>query len=126
MADMQTLTNTEIIDRYLASWNEPDAASRLEQAQAVWADDGLLVDPLVEAIGPEAIAAAIGALREQMPGHTLVRTTGIDTHHDHARFGWTVVAPDGGVAVAGIDVVTFVDGRIQTAIGFFGDLEGAA
>jgi hypothetical protein len=126
MGDMQTLTNTEIIDRYLASWNEPDPAVRLEQTQAVWADDGLLADPLVHAVGPEAIADAIGALRDQLPGHSLVRTTGVDAHHDHARFGWTVNAPDGSVAVAGIDVVTFTDGRIRTALGFFGDLEPAA
>jgi hypothetical protein len=125
MGDMQTLTNTEIIDRYLASWNEPDDAVRREQAHAVWADDGLLVDPLVEAVGPDAIAAAIGGLRDQLPGHSLARTTSVDTHHDHARFGWTVNAPDGSVAVAGIDVVTFAHGRIQTAIGFFGELEVA-
>ena len=58
-----------------------------------------------------------------MPGHSLTRTTVVDAHHDHARFGWTVNGPDGTVAVAGIDVVTFApDGRIQTAIGFFGDV----
>jgi hypothetical protein len=126
MGVMHTMTNTEIIDHYLAAWNEPDAAIRLEQVEATWVDEGLLVDPLIEAVGPEAIAAAIGGLRDQMPGHALVRTTNVDTHHDHARFGWTVIAPDDSVAVAGIDVVTFTDGRIQTAIGFFGELEAAS
>jgi hypothetical protein len=68
MGDMQTTTNTDTtIDRYLESWNEPDAEARSAQAQAIWADDGRLVAPLV-------------------------------------------------------DVVTLVDDRIQTAIGFFGDL----
>jgi len=53
--------------------------------------------------------------------------TVVDTHHTHARFGWTVNGPDGTVAVAGIDVVTFApDGRIQTAIGFFGDVADVA
>jgi hypothetical protein len=61
-----------------------------------------------------------------MPGHSLARTTVIDAHQDHARFGWTVNAADGSVAVAGIDVVSFApDGRIRSAIGFFGDLEAA-
>jgi hypothetical protein len=124
MGDMQTTTNIEnTIDHYLTTWNEPDAAVRREQARAIWADDGYLVDPLLEAVGPDAIAAAIGEVREQLPGHSLIRTTGIDVHHDHARFAWTVNAPDGTVAVAGIDVVTFADGRLQTAIGFFGDLD---
>ena len=63
-------------------------------------------------------------MQEQLPGHTLQRTTAIDVHHDLARFGWAASAPDGTVAVAGIDVVTFAaDGRIQSATGFFGDLE---
>jgi hypothetical protein len=110
------------IDRYLVMWNEADDAVRSQQAHAVWVDGGRLVDPLIEAVGPEQISTAIGGLRDQMPGHSLTRTTVVDAHHDHARFAWTVNAPDGTVAVAGIDVVTFApDGRIQSAIGFFGD-----
>ena len=111
------------LDRYLAMWNEPDAAKRAEQVYAVVTDDARLVDPLLDATGPDAIAVAIGELRNQMPGHSLTRTTAVDAHHDQARFGWTVNAPDGSVAVAGIDVVTLAtDGRIQSAIGFFGEL----
>jgi len=125
---METTTDiATTIDRYLATWNEPDGRIRAEQARAVWARDGRLVDPLIDAVGPDAIAAAIGDLRDQVPGHSLTRTTVIDAHHDQARFGWTVNAPDGSVAVAGIDAVTFTaDGRIQTATGFFGDMEVAA
>ena len=134
---MQTHNDTEpttteatiegTIDRYLVMWNEADDAIRSDQAHAIWVDDGRLVDPLIEAVGPDQIAAAIGGLRDQMPGHSLTRTTEVDAHHTHARFGWTVNGPDGTVAVAGIDVVTFAaDGRIQTAIGFFGESTPAA
>jgi hypothetical protein len=125
---METTTDiTSTLDRYLAMWNEPESRLRAEQARAVWARDGRLVDPLIDAVGPDEIAAAIGKLRDQMPGHSLTRTTVIDAHHDQARFGWTVNAPDGSVALAGIDVVTFTaDARIQAAIGFFGDMEVAA
>lgn len=124
---METTTHIEAtIDAYLATWNEEDDAARAEQSRKVWADDGRLADPLLDATGPDAIAAAIGALRDQMPGHSLTLTTAIDVHHDVARFGWTVNAPDGTVAVAGIDVATVrADGRLQSAIGFFGDLEPA-
>jgi hypothetical protein len=127
MGDMQTTTNIqETIDRYLTAWNEPDLELRVEQLRAIVTPDGCLIDPLIAAVGPDAIAAAIGGLRDQMPGHSLQRTTNTDLHHDVARFGWVVNAPDGSVAVAGIDVITFVDGRIHTALGFFGDLETAA
>jgi hypothetical protein len=131
---MQTTNNTPptttieaTIDRYLVMWNEADDAIRSDQACAVWVDDGRLVDPLIEAVGPDQIAAAIGELRDEMPGHSLTRTTVVDAHHSHARFSWTVNDPDGAVAVAGIDVVTFApDGRIQNAIGFFDDAAPAA
>ena len=104
-------------------FNEADGAARADLGKAVFVDDGRLVDPLVDATGPARISAAIGVLRDQMPGHSLARTTAVDTHHDQARFGWTVNGPDGSVAVAGIDVVTFdADGRIRTAVGFFGDV----
>src|SRR5262249_40261087 len=127
-AAMETTTDIgTTIDCYLAMWNEPDGRIRVEQAGAIWAGDGRLVDPLIDAVGPEAIAAAIGELRDQMPGHSLSRTTTIDAHHHVTRFGWTVNAPDGSVAIAGTDVVTFTDdGRIQSAVGFFGDMEVAA
>ncbi len=115
------------IDRYVVLFNEADDAIRSEQARTLWADDGRLVDPLIDAQGPEQIAAAIGTLRDQMPGHSLTRTTVVDAHHTHARFGWSVSGPDGTVAVAGIDVVTFApDGRIETAVGFFGDAAAVA
>ena len=124
--DTQPTTFDSTIDRYLVMFNEADGTTRTELAREVFADDGRLVDPLIDAAGPEQVAAAIGELRDQMPGHSLSRTTVVDAHHDHARFGWTVNGPDGTVAVAGIDVVTFApDGRIQSAIGFFGDVAAA-
>ena len=127
MGGMQTTTNIqETIDRYLTAWNEADPDLRCEQLRAIVTPDARLIDPLIEAVGPDAIAAAIGGLRDQMPGHSLTQTTATDVHHDYARFGWVVNAPDGSVAVAGIDVLTFVDGRIHTALGFFGDLEAVA
>lgn len=129
MGSMQTTNDTTTntieatIDRYVVMFNEADGDVRADLGKDVFVDDGRLVDPLIDATGPEQIAAAIGGLRDQMPDHSLTRTTAVDTHHDLARFGWTVNGPDGSVAVAGIDVVTFdTDGRIHRAVGFFGDL----
>ncbi len=126
MTDSDT-TVEAAIDRYLVMWNEGDGNVRSEQAHAVFTQDGRLTDPLLDAVGPEQIATAIGGLRDQMPGHWLTRTTAVDVHHHHARFGWTVNGPDGAIALAGIDVVTFApDGRIQSALGFFGETVAAA
>jgi hypothetical protein len=57
-------------------------------------------------------------------GHTFRRTTKVDAHHVYARYAWELVAPDGTVAVAGLDVATFApDGRLARTVGFFGPLE---
>ena len=48
-------------------------------------------------------------------------------HHDHARYAWELVGPDGAVAVAGLDVATLdADGRLTRIIGFFGELPALA
>jgi hypothetical protein len=57
------------------------------------------------------------------PGHTFRRTSGIDAHHEHLRFSWDLVGPDGAVVLAGVDVGDISeDGRLQRITGFFGDL----
>jgi hypothetical protein len=117
-----TATETAVA-AYVDVWNETDDAARTDRARLVFTDDARLVDPLVDATGPDAIAGAIGALQAQMPGHTLSRTSALDAHHDLVRFSWTVAAPDGTVAVAGTDVLTFAaDGRVRASVAFFGDL----
>ena len=115
------------IDRYVDSWNETDADARFAICREVWADDGRYVDPLVDATGPQAIADGLGGLQAQFPGHRVERVTGIDAHHDQARFGWTISGPDGSVVFAGIDIVAVAaDGRLRTIAGFLGDMEATA
>jgi hypothetical protein len=128
MTDTEIMTTTAsvvdaVVDQYLELFTEEDDDVRAEQAHAICVDDVRVVDPLFEAVGPDRLAAAIGALQEQMPGHSLARTTAVDAHHDQARFGWTVTGPDGAIAITGIDVLSFApDGRIQLAVGFLGEL----
>jgi hypothetical protein len=129
MTDTQTTAPTHletIVDRYFDTWNVTDADLRLELCRRVWADDGHYLDPLFDARGPAAIAESLGAFQSQFPGHRVTRTTAIDTHHDRARFGWAVTAPDGSDVVRGLDVaVLAADGRLQSMIGFLGDLDEA-
>lgn len=114
-----------IVERYFDTWNVADAELRLELCRRVWARDGHYVDPIFEARGPAAIAESLGAFQAQFPGHRVTRTTGIDAHHDCARFAWVVTSPDGTAVFAGVDVVVVADdGRFQSMTGFLGDLEG--
>ena len=114
---------TSTIDTYFETWNETDADKRLALCQRVWSDGGRYVDPILDATGPQAIADGIGALQAQHPGYRVNRTSDIDAHHDRARFGWNITAPDGTVAFAGIDVVELTnDGKLSALTGFIGDM----
>lgn len=118
-----TADPTTIADRYLAAYGEPDAATRARLIEAVWAPDARLVDPPLVGEGHAGIDQAAEALQSQFPGHRFRRTSGVDAHHEHLRFAWELVGPDGAVAVAGTDIGTLdAHGRLHRVVGFFGDL----
>jgi hypothetical protein len=121
-------TTTLIDDGYLAMWNETDAQRRRAIIDRTWTADGTYVDPLLEASGATALDGMVAGVHDQFPGHRFRRTSGIDVHHDRLRFGWELVAPDGSVTVAGVDVGQLTGERLQVITGFFGPLpeEGAA
>jgi len=124
-ADMTDLTTdvTTTVDTYLAAWNERDAQRRAELIERAWASEGRLVDPPLEGEGHAGISDVAAAMHEHYDGHHFERTSGVDVHHEHLRFAWRLVGPDGAVAVAGIDVADLApDGRLARVVGFFGDL----
>jgi hypothetical protein len=119
--DTSATTQTEIIDAYFAMWNEEDAGGRRGLIETAWVRDGSYVDPLLEAKGHDGLDAMVAGVHTQFPGQKFRRTTAIDAHHDRARFGWELAAPDGSVTVAGLDVACFApDGKLSSIAGFFG------
>jgi hypothetical protein len=130
MTDTKTTATTSletVVGRYFDTWNVTDADLRLALCRRVWTEDGHYLDPLFDARGPVAISESLGAFQAQFPGHRVARTTPIDTHHDRARFGWHVIAPDGTEAIRGLDVVLLAaDGRFQSMTGFLGELDAEA
>lgn len=114
---------TETVDAYLAMWNEPDRDRRAGHIARAWTADARYADPLLEADGHDALSVMVDGVHARFPGHRFRRASGIDRHHDVARFGWELVAPDGTVAVAGIDVADLdTTGRLRRVAGFFGEL----
>jgi SnoaL-like domain len=110
----------EIIERYLAGWNETDAVKRRELVDAVWAPDGSYTDPLADVRGREAIDQLIGAVQQQFPGFVFTLGGTVDTHHDQARFTWHL-GPEGAAepVVIGFDVAVLDDaGRLGSVRGF--------
>ena len=118
---MNDLTTT--VDTYLAAWNETDQGQRSALIEKAWTADGRLIDPPLAAEGHAGIDEMAATMQAHYPGHRFRRASGIDAHHDHLRFAWELVTPDGTVALAGIDVGEVGDdGRLRRITGFFGDL----
>jgi hypothetical protein len=118
----ETTDITTTVDRYLAAYGEPDATRRADLIASAWAPDGRLVDPPAVGEGHDGIGALAQALQAQFAGHRFRRTSAVDAHHEVARYRWELVAPDGAVALAGMDVARFApDGRLLEVTGFFGE-----
>jgi hypothetical protein len=113
---------TATVDAHLSAYCDPDPVRRAEQVASVWAADGELLDPPLEGHGRDEIVALTDAVLGQFPGHRFERTTAVDEHHGWARYGWSLVDPDGAVVLTGTDVAQLDDeGQLTRIVGFFGE-----
>ena len=118
---------TELANRYLAVWNEPDAEKRRAAIAELWTEDGGYTDPLVAVKGHDGIEAVVSGAREQFPGFAFSLLGVVDGHHDVARFQWGL-ASEGAAepVVIGFDVaVVAEDGRLRTVLGFLDKVPAA-
>ncbi|RSN10635.1 polyketide cyclase [Nonomuraea sp. WAC 01424] len=110
---------TELVERYIAAWNETDADALAKAVAELWTEDATYTDPMAEVAGHAGIAAVIEGAQGMFPG--LVFTAGevFDAHHNIARFTWHL-GPAGEEPLAvGFDVVELAeDGRIRRVLGF--------
>jgi SnoaL-like domain len=118
MSDVKTT-----IGAYLEGLTETDAARRAELIRTAWSEEGRFVDPLFDVQGHTALDELAQGVIAQYPGHTFRRTSGVDSHHNLARYTFEFVAPDGTIVITGTDVAELAeDGRLQAITGFFGDV----
>jgi hypothetical protein len=113
----------ELVDRYIAMWNETDAERRRGLIAKIWADDASYLDPVLSGEGLDGIDAMVKAVHEKYPGHRFKRTSDVNAHHDRAQFAWEL-GPEGGRAlVKGVDFATLSkEGCLKTVTGFFTEL----
>lgn len=112
---------SEIIEAYMAAWNEPDEAKRDALLRTCWADDGIYTDPGVYLVGAKALSARIAQKQGERPGARLVFLSIVDSHHGHFRFHWRLVNADGSHGPKSVDFgAQASDGRIALMVGFFG------
>jgi hypothetical protein len=71
--------------------------------------------------GREALVQHIGGFHQMMPGHRIDLVSGVDEHDGFLRFAWKMIAPDGSVAMEGVDFGSLDgDGKLRSIVGFFG------
>ncbi len=109
----------ELVQRYIASWNETDAGRRRAAIDQLYTERCGYTDPLAAVSGREGIDAFIAGVQKQFPGAVFTLASKVDAHHDQARFTWHAGPPGAaGPAVIGFDVALFEDGRIRQVYGF--------
>lgn len=112
-----------LISAYCDAWNEPDAEKRAVMLSAVWADDGVYIDPAVQAKGVSELSAHIGRVLERNPETRIRRISRVDVHHGLLRFSFARVTPDGSMLREGVDFGEVSgDGKLVRIVGFFGPL----
>lgn len=110
----------------LAAWNEYDPAQMRHLVEAALTADVAFTDPHYRIVGIDAFIDQVNEFRERVGTVELIRTSGIDMHHDRARYAWAVIWPD-GKRFDGFDAVALDldQGKICRIDGFFGPLPEA-
>ena len=115
----------DVIERYIASWNQTDPQLRRKLIDEVWAPDATYTDPVAEAHGRDAIDATVAAVQAQFPGLTFTLLDSVDTHHRQARFTWGLGPAGAEPLVIGFDVaVADGDGQLTSVLGFLDKVPG--
>ena len=107
----------------LAAWNEQDPAKLRTLVEASLTEDVAFTDPHYQIVGINAFIEQVNEVREREGQAKLMPTSGVDMHHDRARYRWALVRAD-GTRFEGFDAVELdlQQGRIRRIDGFFGPL----
>ena len=84
-----TITSgTDLVQAYLAAWNETDPAARKAAIDAAFTADARYVDPLADVSGADGLDALIAGVQQQFPRMEFRQLGDVDAHHDVCRFQW--------------------------------------
>ena len=116
---------TEIVDRYLAAWNEADSGRRRDLIGAIFAEKASYRDPVQAGDGRDGIDEMIAGAQARFTGMLFQRIGEVDAHGGGVRFRWSLGPAGSESIVEGTDFATMVDGRFDRVTGFFDKLPAA-
>jgi len=116
---------TDLVQRYIETWNDTDARRRRASIDALYTDDCTYTDPTAAVAGREGVDGFVAAAQKQFPGIVFTLGSAVDAHHDQARFTWYAGPPGAKEPVAiGFDVAVFEGDRIRHVYGFIDKAPG--
>jgi hypothetical protein len=117
----------ELVDRYLAAWNETDADARRALIAETFTEQARYTDPMVAVSGRTDLDVTIAAVQVQFAGLAFSRGGEVDAHHDTARFTWNLGVPGEEPLVVGFDVLALdPQGLIERVHGFLDKVPAGA
>lgn len=101
-------------------FNDHDSNTRLKAIEEIYTDDATLYESADSSVrGHLAINQAVDTLLSSLPPAFTFTPIGTAVgHHGVGRLRWKSGSPDGSVGVTGMDVIHFVNGRIQSTYVF--------
>ena len=86
-----------MIDRYVASWNEPDPTERRHVIDDIWSPDGVYMNASTEFKGRSGIEQAVTAAYDAFSANGYrFQVASVQTNHDAVRYQWEMVPAAGG------------------------------
>ncbi|WJR65319.1 nuclear transport factor 2 family protein [Neorhizobium sp. CSC1952] len=113
-------------ERYLAIWNETDAARRRAMIADAWTEDGVYVDPLMHGKGHDWIDCLVEGVQTRFPGFRFALIGEADGYGDNLRFSWDLGPEGGEPIIKGTDFARLENGRLKTVHGFLDQVPAAA
>ena len=112
---------TALVERYLAAWNERDAARRRDLIAKTYTEDATYLDSHRSGQGYEGLSAMIAGVHGQFPESYRFRLASeVESHNDRIRFRWEAGGTqDAPLHFGGTDFcVISPDGRLESVTGF--------
>ena len=115
-----------VASRYIALWNEADAARRAELLRSDWCEDAAYTDPLARVRGHAEISGLVGAVQQRYPGFRFALAGTPDAHGEHLRFSWTLGPAEARDLIQGTDFADLQGSKLSRVTGFLDKVpEGA-
>jgi uncharacterized protein YndB with AHSA1/START domain len=110
----------DLVDRWCATWSNPDGAAREAELAAIASPDIRFMDRYSAIAGLDELRAHLAAVHRFMPGVRLERRGDVRHCQWHVLADWTASAADGTPRGSGTNLFEIdADGRIALVTGFW-------